>query len=96
MLILRTASNYTRPGAGKPVRIVFADGGAEAGFRGRLPGRPRRSVKALVAGWDRYGTTLPKPPPKATDELPATNDLPAPRPRDQRRDRGAGRAPPPS
>lgn len=61
VLVLRTASNYTRPGDGKPMKIVFADGGAEAGFEAAYRvGAP--VVKALVAGWDRYATTLPEAP----------------------------------
>ena len=59
VLILRTASNYTRPGAGKPMRVVFAPGGAEAGFEAAYRvGSP--VVKALVAGWSRYADTLPQ------------------------------------
>ena len=59
MLILRTASNYSRPGAGKPNRIVFADGGLQAGVEAAYRvGAP--VVKALVAGWDRYAETIPQ------------------------------------
>jgi len=59
VLVLRTASNYSRPGAGKPMRIVFADGGAEAGFEAAYRvGSP--VVKALVAGWATYADTLPQ------------------------------------
>lgn len=59
VLILRTASNYSRPGAGQPNRIVFADGGLEAGVEAAYRiGAP--VVKALVAGWDRYADTLPQ------------------------------------
>jgi len=63
VLILRTASNYTRPGTGQPMRIVFADGGAEAGFEAAYRvGSP--VVKALVAGWPTYENTLPKAKPQ--------------------------------
>lgn len=59
VLILRTASNYSRPGAGKPNRIAFADGGLEAGVEAAYRvGAP--VVKALVAGWDRYADALPQ------------------------------------
>jgi purine nucleoside permease len=62
VLVLRTGSNYTRPGAGKPMRVAFADGGADAGFEAAYRvGSP--VVKALVAGWSTYGTTLPKAAP---------------------------------
>lgn len=58
VLILRAASNYSRPPAGKPNRIVFADGGLEAGVEAAYSvGAP--VVRALVAGWDRYADTLP-------------------------------------
>jgi purine nucleoside permease len=59
VLILRTASNYSRPPSGRPNRIVFADGGLEAGVEAAYRvGAP--VVKALVAGWSRYGETLPQ------------------------------------
>ena len=59
VLILRTASNYSRPGAGQPNRIVFADGGLEAGVEAAYRiGSP--VVKALVAGWDRYADRIPE------------------------------------
>jgi purine nucleoside permease len=59
VLILRTASNYSRPGAGKPNRIAFVDGGLEAGVEAAYRvGAP--VVKALVAGWDRYADTIPQ------------------------------------
>lgn len=59
VLILRTASNYSRPGAGQPNRIAFADGGLEAGVEAAYRvGAP--VVKALVAGWDRYADALPQ------------------------------------
>ena len=59
VLILRTASNYSRPGAGQPNRIAFADGGLEAGVEAAYRvGAP--VVKALVAGWAAYADTLPQ------------------------------------
>ncbi|WP_240606420.1 purine-nucleoside phosphorylase [Phenylobacterium kunshanense] len=59
VLVLRTASNYSWPGAGKPMRIEFADGGSAAAFEAAYRvGSP--VVKALVAGWDRYAETLPQ------------------------------------
>lgn len=59
VLVLRTASNYSWPGEGKPMRVDFAPGGLEAGTEAAyLVGAP--VVKALVAGWSTYGTTLPK------------------------------------
>lgn len=59
VLVLRTASNYSRPGDGKPMRIEFADGGSEAAFEAAYRvGAP--VVKALVAGWAQYENTLPK------------------------------------
>lgn len=61
VLVLRAASNYTRPGAGKPMRVVFAEGGLEAGVEAAYRvGSP--VVKALVAGWDRYADNLPQAP----------------------------------
>jgi purine nucleoside permease len=63
VLILRAASNYTRPGAGEPMRIVFAPGGLEAGVEAAY--RVGSSVvKALVAGWPTYETTLPRAAPQ--------------------------------
>lgn len=59
VLILRTASNYSRPAAGQPNRIVFADGGLEAGVEAAWRvGAP--VVSALVDGWSRYADTLPQ------------------------------------
>lgn len=59
VLVLRTASNYSRPGRGKPMKVIFADGGLEAGIEAAYRvGAP--VVKALVAGWDRYAETLPQ------------------------------------
>lgn len=62
VLVLRTASNYTWPAEGKPMRIAFADGGSEAAFEAAYRvGSP--VVKALVAGWSTYETTLPQAKP---------------------------------
>ncbi|OHB31914.1 MAG: purine nucleoside permease [Phenylobacterium sp. RIFCSPHIGHO2_01_FULL_69_31] len=62
VLVLRTASNYTWPGEGKPMRVEFADGGSDAAFEAAYRvGAP--VVKALVAGWPTYETTLPKARP---------------------------------
>jgi len=59
VLILRTASNYSRPAAGKPNRITFADGGLEAGVEAAYRvGAP--VVQALVAGWTTYADTIPQ------------------------------------
>jgi purine nucleoside permease len=59
VLVLRTASNYSRPAAGQPNRIAFADGGLEAGVEAAYRvGAP--VVKALVAGWDRYADAIPQ------------------------------------
>ena len=59
VLVLRTASNYSRESDGQMQAIQFADGGlvasVEAAYRVGSP-----VVKALVAGWDRYATELPK------------------------------------
>lgn len=58
ILVLRTASNYSREGDGEPQMIEFAPGGGEAGFEAAWRvGAP--VVKALVAGWPTYATTLP-------------------------------------
>ena len=59
VLVLRTASNYAWPGAGKPMRVEFADGGSDAAFEAAYRvGSP--VVRALVAGWDRYADALPQ------------------------------------
>lgn len=67
ILVLRTASNYSRPGDGKPMRVDFAPGGleaaAEAAYRVGSP-----VVKALVAGWSTYETTLPKATPQGASQ----------------------------
>lgn len=62
VLVLRTASNYTWPAEGKPMRIAFADGGSDAAFEAAYRvGSP--VVKALVADWPRYQDILPKVAP---------------------------------
>lgn len=61
-LVLRTASNYSAaPPGGDPV-FDFAPGGLEAGVEAAYRvGAP--VVRALVAGWERYATTLPQAGP---------------------------------
>jgi purine nucleoside permease len=62
VLVLRTASNYSREGDGQVQTVEFADGGLEAGVEAAWrAGSP--VVKALVAGWDRYATTIPQAAP---------------------------------
>ncbi|WP_293902988.1 purine nucleoside permease [Phenylobacterium sp.] len=62
VLMLRTGSNYTREGDGEAQVVEFTEGGAAAAFEAAyLVGSP--VVKALVAGWDRYGTTIPQAKP---------------------------------
>ena len=59
ILVLRTASNYSREPDGTPPNLKFTPGGAAAGFEAAYRvGSP--VVKALVAGWDKYATTLPQ------------------------------------
>ena len=59
VLVLRTASNYSREGDGEPQLVEFAPGGSAAAFESAYRvGAP--VVKALVAGWPTYATTLPK------------------------------------
>lgn len=61
VLVLRTASNYSREGDGEPQMVEFAPGGSEAGFEAAWRvGSP--VVRALVAGWDRYAVTPPGAP----------------------------------
>ncbi len=58
VLVLRTASNYSREGDGAEQGVKFAHGGAGAAFEAAYRvGSP--VVKALVAGWDRYATSIP-------------------------------------
>jgi purine nucleoside permease len=59
VLVLRTASNYSREGDGEMQAIKFAEGGLTAGVEAAYRvGSP--VVRALVTGWDRYATELPK------------------------------------
>ena len=58
VLVLRTASNYSREGDGDNPVLKFAEGGALAAFEAAyLVGLP--VVKALVAGWSTYASRLP-------------------------------------
>lgn len=58
VLVLRTASNYSREGDGDAPMLEFAPGGLEAGVEAAWRvGSP--VVKALVAGWPRYADSLP-------------------------------------
>ena len=58
VLVLRTASNYSREADGADPSIHFAHGGAGAAFEAAYrAGSP--VVKALVAGWDQYVTRPP-------------------------------------
>jgi purine nucleoside permease len=58
VLVLRTASNYSREPDGSSPNLKFAPGGAAAGFEAAYRvGAP--VVKALVAGWPKYATTIP-------------------------------------
>lgn len=59
VLVLRTASNYSREPDGKAGGpVTFTPGGAPAAFEAAYAvGAP--VVKALVAGWATYATTLP-------------------------------------
>ncbi len=60
VLVLRTASNYTRqPDGAQPVLKSFTPGGAAAAFQAEwLAGAP--VVRAIVKGWPHYRDTLPK------------------------------------
>jgi len=59
VLVLRTASNYSREPIGESQAIAFTEGGAVAGFEAAYRvGSP--VVKALVANWSTFGNTLPK------------------------------------
>jgi purine nucleoside permease len=61
VLVLRTASNYSRQPDGADPVLRFTEGGALAAFEAAYRvGSP--VVKALVAGWDRYAVTPPSPP----------------------------------
>ena len=59
VLVLRTASNYTRqPDGAQPVLKAFTPGGGAAAFEAAyLAGSP--VVKALVAGWPQFRDHLP-------------------------------------
>jgi purine nucleoside permease len=62
VLVLRTASNYSREGDGEAPGLSFAPGGAAAAFEADyLVGAP--VVKALVAGWSRYAEAIPQAGP---------------------------------
>ena len=61
VLVLRTASNYSREGDGQDAGLEFAPGGAAAAFEAAYRvGAP--VVKALVAGWDRFAAAPPQAP----------------------------------
>jgi purine nucleoside permease len=61
VLVLRTASNYSRPPDGAAPELKFTPGGAAAAFEAAWRvGSP--VVRALVAGWDRYSLTPPGAP----------------------------------
>ena len=61
VLVLRTASNYSREGDGSESILEFAPGGAAAAFEAAYRvGSP--VVRALVAGWDHYATNAPAAP----------------------------------
>lgn len=62
VLVLRTASNYSREPDGAPPKLEFTHGGAGAAFEAAyVVGAP--VVKALVAGWPTYANTLPQARP---------------------------------
>lgn len=59
VLVLRTASNYSREPDGAAPNLKFTKGGAQAGFEAAYRvGAP--VVKALVKGWDKYATAPPQ------------------------------------
>jgi purine nucleoside permease len=59
VLVLRTASNYSREADGADPTIRFTHGGAGAAFEAAYRvGSP--VVRALVAGWDKYAATPPE------------------------------------
>lgn len=60
ILVLRTASNYSREADGvAPAGVKFTPGGAPAAFEAAyLVGAP--VVKALVAGWPKYAKAIPQ------------------------------------
>ncbi len=62
ILVLRTASNYSREPDGAPPKLEFTHGGAGAAFESAyVVGAP--VVKALVAGWATYESDLPQARP---------------------------------
>lgn len=62
VLVLRTASNYSREGDGETPEVRFAPGGGAAAFEAAYRvGAP--VVKALVAGWPKYATAIPQAVP---------------------------------
>jgi purine nucleoside permease len=62
VLVLRTASNYSRQADGEPAQLKFTDGGAVAGFEAAYRvGSP--VVRALVEGWPRYADAIPQAAP---------------------------------
>ena len=62
VLVLRTASNYSREGDGQVQAVEFADGGLAAGVEAAWRvGSP--VVRALVAGWPTYADTIPQAAP---------------------------------
>ena len=64
VLVLRTASNYSREPDGAPPNLKFTPGGAQAAFEAAyVVGAP--VVKALVSGWGQYAATLPQAAPEA-------------------------------
>jgi hypothetical protein len=59
VLVMRTASNYTRqPDGADPVLRHFPDGGGKAAFDAAYQ-VASPVVSALVAGWATYRDTLP-------------------------------------
>jgi purine nucleoside permease len=61
VLVLRTASNYTREADGADPVVRFAPGGGAAAFEAAYRvGAP--VVKALLAGWPKYAATPPSAP----------------------------------
>ena len=62
VMVLRTASNYSREPLGRSQAVDFTEGGAVAGFEAAYRvGSP--VVKAIVAGWDRFATAMPQARP---------------------------------
>ncbi len=62
VMVLRTASNYSREPLGRSQAIDFTEGGAVAGFEAAYRvGSP--VVKALVAGWGKFADAVPQAAP---------------------------------